>query len=93
MEYKYNLLLVSEKKSKSQYMYTPLETIDILVIWYSLIFSKHFFPSCHKNDNLPLHRYFHNTPRFLFLILLEVRACSVNEVVPYDHFNLILQQA
>lgn len=74
-------------------MYTPLETIDILVIWYSLIFSKHFFPSCHKNDNLPLHRYFHNTPRFLFLILLEVRACSVNEVVPYDHFNLNLQQA
>lgn len=92
MEYKYNLLLVSEKNPNHS-TYTPLETIDILVIWYSLIFSKHFFPSCHKNDNLPLHRYFHNTPRFLFLILLEVRACSVNEVVPYDHFNLILQQA
>lgn len=53
MEYKYNLLLVSEKNPNHSTCNTPLETIDILVIWYSLIFSKHFFPSCHKNDNLP----------------------------------------
>lgn len=71
-------------------MYILLEIIDIFVIWYSLIFSKYFFFSCYKNDNLFLYRYFYNISRFLFLIFLEVRVCRVNEVVLYDYFNLIL---